>query len=56
MPGYFYKIRIVLKNCKKSFENVLNHTMWNSLYTQKRITSASIKTLQIKRLPLSTTK
>ena len=50
VPGDFYNKRSVLKNCKNSFENILNHILRNSANLQKRIISASIKTLQIKIL------
>ena len=48
VPRNFYNKRIVVKNCKNSFEN--NQIMRNSAYLQKRIISASIKILQIKLL------
>ena len=37
---------------EKSFENIFNYIMQNSAYTHKKIISASVKTLQIKLLPL----
>ena len=38
---------------QKSFENILNDIMWNSAYMQEKIVSGSVKTLQIRLLPLS---
>ena len=38
---------------QKSFSNILNYIMRNSAYTQEKIISTSVKTLQIKLLPLS---
>ena len=50
-PGDSYNKRFVLKElCKNSFENILNQIMWNSAYLQKRIISASMRTMQIKLL------
>ena len=40
----------------KSFNDILFQIMWNSAYSQKRIISACIKTLQFKLLPLSAAK
>ena len=37
---------------KKSFENIINQIMQNSTNTQKKIISATIKTVQTKLLPL----
>ena len=39
--------------CQKSFKNILNYIMQNSTYTQEKIISASVKTLQIKLFLLS---
>ena len=39
--------------CQKSFKTILNYIMQNSTYTQEKIISASVKTLQIKLFLLS---
>ena len=41
--------------CQKSFKTILNYIMQNSTYTQEKIISASVKTLQIKLFLLSPT-
>ena len=47
------KTNCIKELCKKSFENILNLIMQNSVYMQKMIISASVKTLHIKLSPSS---
>ena len=47
------KLNCIKELCQKSFSNILNYIMRNSTYTQEKIISTSVKTLQITALPLS---
>ena len=51
--GLTGKTTCIKELCQKSHENILNYIMQNSTYTQKKIISASEKTLQIKLFSLS---
>ena len=54
LPFYLTEKANCMKElCQKSFENILHDIMWNSAYMQEKIISGSIKTLQIRLLPLS---
>ena len=50
---FYWKSTCIKELCQKSFENILNYIMQNSTYTQEKIISASVKTLQIKLFLLS---
>ena len=53
---YFTEKTTCIKGlCHKSFQIMLNYIMRNSTYTQEKVISASVKTLQIKIFPLSPT-
>ena len=47
------KLNCIKELCQKSFSNILNYIMRNSTYTQEKIISTSVKTLQITALSLS---
>ena len=47
------KMNYIKELCQKPFENILNCIMQNFTYTQEKIISVSVKTLQIKLLTLS---
>ena len=47
------KLNCIKELCEKSFLNILNYIVQNSAYTQEKVISTSVKTLQIKLLPLS---
>ena len=51
---YFSEKTTCIKGLRhKSFQIMLNYIMRNSTYTQEKVISASVKTLQIKIFPLS---